>query len=84
MGNQGYNVDKNELVNSYCSYYGISKQDIINDGVVMNTLFDEFICSTYQINMTPQDSGPDSPDGTFPPNYLMYMNVDIILVKYIL
>lgn len=76
MGSLGYNVDKNELINSYCSYSGTSTHEIIHDGGISSASFDAFISHAYQMNMTPQDSGPDSPDGTFPPNYLMYMNVD--------
>jgi hypothetical protein len=55
MGNKGYNIDKNELINSYCSYYGVSQAGLQSIGGVSYGDFNAFSTANYQVSMTQTD-----------------------------
>ena len=75
MGQEGYNINKDALIDSYCSYHGVSKQSIIDSGGVTYGSFSSFISSEFQMTMD-QTTTENMTGQAFPNNYAIAADLD--------
>jgi len=73
LANQGFFIDKSDLIFGYCAYYGISISNLENSGGVEYGLFGSFITATYQISMDQIDHSTIS---SFTSSHVMSIQLD--------
>jgi hypothetical protein len=76
MITQGHFLDKNQVINDYISYSGISQAQIIQDGGVAYGSFSSYLTSKYQMNMNQVYFMPDSSSTSFANNHVVAINID--------